>query len=512
MNEVLRVEKISKHFPGVQALKNVDFHLEEGEIHALVGQNGAGKSTLVKILAGVYKPDGGVIFLDNERVEFKDAIDAISKGISTVHQNLVIFPDLTVLENLFIDEYSSSTRIIRWKKLRKQALEIMNEFNIHLPLKQEARNLSAPMQKLLQILRALLKKAKILILDEPTAALTSDETEILFENIKRLKSKGISIIYISHLLEEIFNIADRVTVFRNGEVVVTDEISNMSLPGIVKAMIGKELQSFYPKREAKIGETILKVENLSSGILDDINIEIKKGEILGVAGILGAGRTTLANTLFGITPLEEGKIFLNGNKIDIKAPPDAIKAGIVLVPEDKQHQGLILQQSMKFNISLPNLDLIKGKHGFLNPIKENEMAVATIRDFGIHPPFPDFQVLHLSGGNQQKVVISKWLVRNAYIIILDEPTQGIDVGSKSQIYAWMNKFVEDGKGVIFISSDFNELVNMCDKVIVLRKGKIVKEIAKPDLSIDKLVTLSTIEGEKNDHNLFEKNLEGSAKK
>ncbi|BBJ27379.1 sugar ABC transporter ATP-binding protein [Athalassotoga saccharophila] len=494
MDEILRTEKLSKSFPGVQALKNVDFQLKKGEVHALVGQNGAGKSTLVKILAGVYKPDSGNIFLDGKKVEIKDPNYAISLGISTVHQSLIIFPDLTVLENMFIDNYSSSSiKLINWKNFRNQALKIMNEVGINIPLDQEAKNISAPMQKLLQILRSLLKQGKILILDEPTAALTSDETKILFENIKKLKNKGISIIYISHLLEEIFELADTVTVFRNGEVVMTDSISNLNLGSIVKAMIGRELQTFYPRRDPKIGSINLKVENINSGILRSFSMELKKGEVLGIAGILGSGRTTLANTLFGITPATDGSIFLNNKKINIKAPSDAVKEGIVLIPEDRQREGLILQQSIKFNISLPNVDLIKNKNGFLDPKKGSDLTNKAIKDFEIQPPFPDFQVLHLSGGNQQKIVISKWLVRDASIIIMDEPTQGIDVGSKAQIYTWINKFVEEGRSVIFISSDFDELVNMCDRIIVLRKGVVAGELKKPNLSIDELIALSTLE-------------------
>jgi ABC-type sugar transport system ATPase subunit len=498
LDEILRIEKLSKSFPGVQALKNINFQLKQGEIHALVGQNGAGKSTLVKIISGVYEADSGDIFLEDKRIKIKNTNEAISLGISTVHQNLVIFPELTVLENLFIDSFSSSSlKLIKWKDLKNQAYKIMNEINIHLPLEEEAKNLSAPMQKLLQIMRALLKKVRILILDEPTAALTSDETKILFENIKKLRNRGISIIYISHLLEEIFELADSVTIFRNGEVVTTDQVSKLSLSDIVRAMIGKELQSFYPKRESKIGNVILRVEHLNNGILKDFNVEIKKGEILGIAGILGSGRTTLANTLFGVTPAEKGEILLSNKSVNIRTPLDAIKAGIILIPEDRQHQGLILQQSIKFNISLPNMDFIKNKYGFLDFNKENYIANKAIKDFEIQPPFPDFQVLHLSGGNQQKIVISKWLIRNANIIIMDEPTQGIDVGSKSQIYTWMNKFVEEGRSVIFISSDFDELVNMCDRIIVLKRGVIVGDLGKPDLSIDTLVALSTLEEKAN---------------
>lgn len=498
MDEILRIEKLSKSFPGVQALKNINFQLKQGEIHALLGQNGAGKSTLVKIISGVYEADSGDIFLEDKRIKIKNTNEAISLGISTVHQNLVIFPELTVLENLFIDSFSSSSlKLIKWKDLKNQAYKIMNEINIHLPLEEEAKNLSAPMQKLLQIMRALLKKVRILILDEPTAALTSDETKILFENIKKLRNRGISIIYISHLLEEIFELADSVTIFRNGEVVTTDQVSKLSLSDIVRAMIGKELQSFYPKRESKIGNVILRVEHLNNGILKDFNAEIKKGEILGIAGILGSGRTTLANTLFGVTPAEKGEILLSNKSVNIRTPLDAIKAGIILIPEDRQHQGLILQQSIKFNISLPNMDFIKNKYGFLDFNKENYITNKAIKDFEVQPPFPDFQVLHLSGGNQQKIVISKWLIRNANIIIMDEPTQGIDVGSKSQIYTWMNKFVEEGRSVIFISSDFDELVNMCDRIIVFRRGVIVGDLGKPDLSIDTLVALSTLEEKAN---------------
>jgi len=498
LDEILRIEKLSKSFPGVQALKNINFQLKQGEIHALLGQNGAGKSTLVKIISGVYEADSGDIFLEDKRIKIKNTNEAISLGISTVHQNLVIFPELTVLENLFIDSFSSSSlKLIKWKDLKNQAYKIMNEINIHLPLEEEAKNLSAPMQKLLQIMRALLKKVRILILDEPTAALTSDETKILFENIKKLRNRGISIIYISHLLEEIFELADSVTIFRNGEVVTTDQVSKLSLSDIVRAMIGKELQSFYPKRESKIGNVILRVEHLNNGILKDFNAEIKKGEILGIAGILGSGRTTLANTLFGVTPAEKGEILLSNKSVNIRTPLDAIKAGIILIPEDRQHQGLILQQSIKFNISLPNMDFIKNKYGFLDFNKENYITNKAIKDFEVQPPFPDFQVLHLSGGNQQKIVISKWLIRNANIIIMDEPTQGIDVGSKSQIYTWMNKFVEEGRSVIFISSDFDELVNMCDRIIVFRRGVIVGDLGKPDLSIDTLVALSTLEEKAN---------------
>ncbi len=494
MSEILRMQKISKSFPGVQALKNVNFTLESGHIHALVGENGAGKSTLVKIISGVYEADSGDIFLEGKKIKFKDANDAVSAGISTVHQDLIVFPDLSVLENLFIDNYSvPSTGFIKWKNLKKIAVEAMEEFSISLPLEQEARNLSAPMRKLLQILRALLKKPKILILDEPTAALTMDEAKMLFTNLRRLKNKGIGIIYISHLLEEIFQLADEVTVLRNGEEIITDEVSNLKLSDIVKAMIGRELQSYYPRRKSKIGQTVVSVTNLSSGILKNIDIEVKKGEILGIAGILGSGRTTLAKTLFGITPLQKGEIFLNGNRLNIKSPVDAINAGIVYIPEDRQRQGLILQENVRFNISLPNLKLTMTKHGFIDKIKEESIAEKAIHDFGIEPPFPDFQCLHLSGGNQQKTVLSKWTLRNADVIIMDEPTQGIDVGTKNHIYIFMNEFASRGKAIIFISSDFNELINMCDRIIVLRKGVIVGELSKTDFSLEKVVALSTIE-------------------
>ncbi len=490
MSEMLRLEEISKSFPGVRALKNVNFSLKRGEIHALVGENGAGKSTLVKIISGVYKADSGRIFFENKKVKIDNANDAVFLGISTVHQSLVVFPDLTVLENLFIDNYSSSKGLIKWKVMREKAVHVMNEFGIHLSLDQEARTLSAPAQKLLQILRALLKKAKVLILDEPTAALTVDETELLFKNVKKLKNRGIGVIYISHLLEEIFQLADKVTVLRNGEVVTSQPLSELTLADIVKNMIGKELRSYYPKRESKPGPVILTVRNLRKGILKNISLKLRKGEILGIAGILGAGRTTLAKVLFGILKPDKGTILLNGKEIKIKTPLDAIDNGIVYVPEDKQRQGLILRESVRFNISIANLKTIT-KHGILDLSKENFMVNKAIHDFEIDPPFPGFQVLHLSGGNQQKVVIAKWSVRNASIIIMDEPTQGIDVGSKSQMYNLMSMFAKDGKAIILISSDFNELINMCDRIIVLRKGMVSGELDKSEFSIDKVIYLST---------------------
>lgn len=491
MDEMLRLEKISKTFPGVQALKEVDFDLKKGEVHALVGQNGAGKSTLVKIMSGVYKPDKGDFYFEGKKVKIEDVNNARALGISSVHQDLIVFQDLSVLENLFIEELSISLiKPVNWRALRKKAAKIMNEVDIHLPIDEEAGTLSAPMQKLLQILRALLKQPKVLILDEPTAALTHDETEVLFENVKKLQKRGVSVIYISHLLEEIFELADRVTVLRDGKKVMTDQISNLELGDVVRAMIGERLSSFYPKREPKIKGKVLEVKELESGILKNINFILKKGEILGVAGIIGSGRTTLAKTLFGLLQSRKGKIFMDDREVKLKTPRDAIKCGIAFTPENRQREGLILQQSVAFNISLPNLDLMKKKRILLDKEKELSCAKRSITEFDIIPPFPDFQTLHLSGGNQQKVVISKWTLRNSKIIIMDEPTQGIDIGVKRQIYNFMNKYVEKGESIIFISSDFNELVNMCDRVIVLRKGEMVGELKKP-ISMDKLIALST---------------------
>ncbi len=492
MEDVLVLKNISKSFPGVQALKDVDFELRKGEIHALVGENGAGKSTLVKIIAGVYQPDEGDIILEGRKVSFRDANDAMTSGISTVHQHLVVFPDLTVLENLFVDRYAHARGFISWDSMREEAQKVMNEFGINLPLDEEVRALSAPAQKLLQILRALLKDTKVLILDEPTAALTVDETDILFRNINKLRERGISVIYISHLLEEIFELADRVTVLRNGKVIVTSEMSNISLPEIIKAMIGKELEAFYPSREHNVGDVILEVKGLYRGILRDVSFSLREGEILGIAGILGSGRTTLAKVLFGILQPEAGSIKLEGKEINIETPVDAISSGIVYVPEDRQRQGLVLQENIKFNITLPNLEMISGKV-VLNTEKEVTMTEECINKFNIEPPIPEFQVLHLSGGNQQKVVIAKWSVRNASVIIMDEPTQGIDVGTKSQIYELMNKFVEEGKGIILISSDFNELINMCDRIVAIRKGMILGEIRREDFSLDSVISLATQE-------------------
>ncbi|ADA67767.1 ABC transporter related protein [Thermotoga petrophila RKU-10] len=480
---ILEVRNISKSFPGVKALKNVNFSLEKGEVHAILGENGAGKSTLVKIIQGIYQPDSGEVFLEGEKVIIKDANHARSLGIIGIPQEVSIFPDLTVLENLFIGwEPKTSFGFINKKDMIKIANQKMKELNIDLPLEEEAGRLSTAQQKLIQILKSLIQKAKILIMDEPTTSLTTEEIEALFGVIEKLKASGVSIIYISHRLEEVFRIADKVTVLRDGEVVYSDYIKNVTPEVLVEKMIGRKLNEYFPKRDLKEHkDVLLRLENIKFKILEKINLTLFKGEILGIAGLLGSGRTTLAKIITGFLLPEEGKIYLKGKEIHFSTPYDAIRNGVVYIPEDRRTQGLILQETVRFNLSLPNLDILPKK--FIVDVHE-EYAVSRklISNFSIKVPDPDYPVFTLSGGNQQKVVLAKWLFREPEVVVFDEPTVGIDVGTKSNIYHLMASLSDKGKGVIFISSDFSELVGVCDRILILKKGKIIKEISRTDKS------------------------------
>lgn len=482
---LLEVKNISKSFPGVKALKSVNFSLEKGEIHALLGENGAGKSTLVKIIQGIYQPDDGDIFLDGKKVTIKDANHARSLGIVGIPQEVSVFPDLTVLENLFIGwEPKTNFGFINWKDMERIARQKMEELNINLPLKEEAGRLSTAQQKLIQILKSLIQRARILIMDEPTTSLTTEEIESLFSVVKRLKTSGVSIIYISHRLEEVFRIADRVTVLRDGEVVFSDYLKDVTPEDLVEKMIGRKPSEYFPSRSFEEDRDILlRLNNIKFKFLEKVNLTLFKGEILGIAGLLGSGRTTLAKIIAGFLKPEGGEIYLNGKKVLFSSPYDAIKNGIVYIPEDRRVQGLILQESVRFNLSLPNLDIIPKKF-IIDVQKEYDIARELISNFNIKVPNPDYPVFTLSGGNQQKVVLAKWLFREPQVLIFDEPTIGIDVGTKSNIYHLMARLADGRKGIIFISSDFTELVGVCDRILILKNGEITKEIKREDATFN----------------------------
>lgn len=489
--EILRLEKITKSFPGVMALKDVDFSLNEGEIHALVGENGAGKSTLIKVIMGIHKPDSGQIYLRGKRIRINDPNHARELGISAIHQEIAVFPDLTVLENLFIGWEMVRRGFIDWKGMRKFAEEKMKEYMIELPLDSELGELSTAQQELVQILRALLQNARILIMDEPTAALTTEETEILFSDMENLKRNSVSMIYISHRLEEVFRISDRVTVLRDGKRIFTKNVSEITPAELVEGVIGRRIETFYPKKKVDVGGTILEVENLNfANVVRNVSFTLREGEILGIAGLLGSGRSTTAKLIFGILKPDSGMVKVDGKMLKLKDPISAVRSGIAYVPEDRHRQGLILPESIRFNISLPNLPIIPRRF-LVDLSKERQIAEEMIRTLDIRTPSSEFLTMNLSGGNQQKVVLAKWLFRDSRILILDEPTQGIDVGAKNYIYNLMVELAKRGKGILFISSELHELLGMCDRILVMRKGRIVGEFKREEFDEEKIINLAS---------------------
>jgi len=489
--EILRLEKITKSFPGVIALKDVDFSLNEGEIHALVGENGAGKSTLIKVIMGIHKPDSGQIYLRGKPIRINDPNHARELGISAIHQEIAVFPDLTVLENLFMGWEMVRRGFIDWKGMRKFAEEKMKEYMIELPLDSDLGELSTAQQELVQILRALLQNARILIMDEPTAALTTEETEILFSDMENLKKNGVSMIYISHRLEEVFRISDRVTVLRDGKRIFTKNVSEITPAELVEGVIGRRIETFYPKKKVNVGDTILEVENLNfANVVRDVSFTLREGEILGIAGLLGSGRSTTAKLIFGILKPDSGMVKVDGKMLKLKDPISAVRSGIAYVPEDRHRQGLILPESIRFNISLPNLPIIPRRF-LVDLSKERQIAEEMIRTLDIRTPSSEFLTMNLSGGNQQKVVLAKWLFRDSRILILDEPTQGIDVGAKNYMYNLMVELAKRGKGILFISSELHELLGMCDRILVMRKGRIVGEFKREEFDEEKIINLAS---------------------
>ena len=489
--EILRLEKITKSFPGVIALKDVDFSLNEGEIHALVGENGAGKSTLIKVIMGIHKPDSGQIYLRGKPIRINDPNHARELGISAIHQEIAVFPDLTVLENLFMGWEMVRRGFIDWKGMRKFAEEKMKEYMIELPLDSDLGELSTAQQELVQILRALLQNARILIMDEPTAALTTEETEILFSDMENLKKNGVSMIYISHRLEEVFRISDRVTVLRDGKRIFTKNVSEITPAKLVEGVIGRRIETFYPKKKVDVGGTILEVENLNfANVVRNVSFTLREGEILGIAGLLGSGRSTTAKLIFGILKPDSGMVKVDGKMLKLKDPISAVRSGIAYVPEDRHRQGLILPESIRFNISLPNLPIIPRRF-LVDLSKERQIAEEMIRTLDIRTPSSEFLTMNLSGGNQQKVVLAKWLFRDSRILILDEPTQGIDVGAKNYIYNLMVELAKRGKGILFISSELHELLGMCDRILVMRKGRIVGEFKREEFDEEKIINLAS---------------------
>lgn len=485
---ILEMKGITKRFPSVVALNKVDFNLYKQEIHGIFGENGAGKSTLIKILSGVYLPDEGKIILKKQEVSLSSPWQAKELGIRTIYQETELIPQLTIAENLYLGRLPvSSWGIVNWKKLHEFASQTLDEFRIHLDPDRVVRNLSVAEQQLVMIAKGLSAGGSILIMDEPTSSLTDQETRNLFSLIKRIRQKGVSIIYITHKLEETFEITSRITVLRDGVEIGTVDTNSTTCNEIIKMSIGRELSKFYTKTKTAVSDVALEVRDLCKlGSFKNISFKSHYGEILGLAGLVGAQRSRVANCIFGIETPDKGKIFLDGKKVRISHPRDAIRMYLGFVPEDRKLQGLILGMCVRENISLPSLSQL-GVAGLVNKKKERALSISFTNKLSIHTPGIEQTVLYLSGGNQQKVVLAKWLALNPKVLILDEPTRGIDVETKEEIHRIMNEMVTQGISIILISSEMSEILTMSDRIIVMHEGKIIGEFFQKEATKEKLI-------------------------
>ena len=490
----LQIKNISKSFYGVSALNNISFDIELGEIHVVIGENGAGKSTLMKIIAGLYQEDEGEIILKGQPVKITTPVEAIAHRISMIHQELMPIPYLTVAENVFLGrEPKNRAGMLDKKAIIRRTQELFDEMKIEIDPRAEMRTLSVAQVQLVEIAKAVSFNSELLIMDEPTSAISDREIENLYDLVFRLKAQNKAIVFISHKLDEIFRVADRITVLRDGEYIGTRKCSELDKDSLIAMMIGRELKDVYEKREKHIGETILEVKNLGrQGRFKDISFSLKKGEILGIAGLMGAGRTELAEAIFGLNPSDSGEIHIKGQKVQIRSTSDAIKNRIALVPEDRKLLGLNLKDTTGFNISLSVLKLFE-KLGTLDKKAENEEVDRSISQFGIKVNGRRTPVVSLSGGNQQKVVIAKWMLSKPEILILDEPTRGIDIGAKTEIYKLINTLANEGKAVIMISSELPEIIGMSDRVLVLSEGRLTGELHEGDISQMEIMKRATIQ-------------------
>lgn len=490
---MIEMSGISKAFSGNVVLNNVQFQLADGEIHALMGENGAGKSTMMKILSGIYTKDSGDIKVDGQVVQFKSPKDAEKQGIHVIHQELNILPDLTVVQNLFLGKEKTygKTGILKNREMEKEAEALLSKLGFAINPRTRAGDLSVGQQQIIEIAKAIASNAKYIVMDEPTAALTDREIETLFTTIRELKEKGISFVYISHRMEEIVAICDRITILRDGEYVGVRNIPETTFDEIVEMMVGRELGERFPERQCEIGETKLEVRNLTvNGLFENISFRVKRGEVLGVAGLMGAGRTEVAQTIFGYRKAHSGDVFIDGKKVVIKSPIDAMKNGIGFVTEDRKTQGLVLDFSIEENIALANLEKCSSS-GIVRKAKQNSMVAKYIEDLKIRTSGPEQITKSLSGGNQQKVVIAKWLGTNPQILILDEPTRGVDIGAKKEIYHIINKLAEAGVAILMISSELPEVIGVADRVIVMQEGKQTGEVKKEEMTQEVIMHYAT---------------------
>lgn len=491
---ILRTRDIAMSFGGVYVLKDIDFEFYPGEIHGLIGENGAGKSTLLKILAGVYQPKAGKIFLEDEEVEFPHPQNAINKGIALIHQEPLIFPDLDIAENIYIGRQptKNGNRSIDWGTMYKLSEEILESLGVDLDPHTKVRGLSIADQQMVEMAGALSQDAQILLMDEPTAALTPSEVENLFKVMRHLREQGVALVFISHRLEEIFEICDRITVLRDGELIGERDPENTTTDEIIQMMVGRPLSLLFEKGDGhQIGEVVLEVTGLSRIMkFEDISFNIRAGEIVGVAGLVGAGRTDVARALFGVLNKDQGKIQIDGKEASIHHPRDAMAKGMIYVPEDRQHKGLLMEMSVAINTTLSVLENVT-RRGWLREKTERKLTREYVEKLNIILRSIEQPVRELSGGNQQKVVLSKWLLTNPKILLLDEPTRGIDVGAKAEVHRLINELAKQGMAIFMISSELPEIMAMSDRIMVMREGRITAQFNQQEATAERIMAAAT---------------------
>lgn len=488
---ILEMTDIVKEFPGVRALKGVQLKVRPGTVHTLMGENGAGKSTLMKCLIGIHPPTSGKIVFEGKQVQFKNTLEALNAGISMIHQELSPVPERSVCENLWLGRAPRKGLIVDHKKMRQDSIDLFQKLNLDVDPDEKMGNLTVAKMQMVEIAKAVSYDSRIVIMDEPTSSLTDAEVEHLFRIIAELKAKNVAIIYISHKMDEIFRISDDITVYRDGEYIATDRAENLNVDKVIKLMVGREVTDMFPKVDCPIGETVLKVENLSSGrAVKNVSFELHRGEILGMAGLVGAGRTETAETIFGMRHMTGGKIYKDGKELHIKSPEDAIANKIGLLTEDRRGNGIVGLLSIMDNTVLANLK----KYGF--PLNHKKMRMDTeeyVKKLNTKTPSIDTPIQNLSGGNQQKVLVGRWLLTDPDILIVDEPTRGIDVGAKAEIHSLITKLAGEGKAIIMISSELPEVMGMSDRIVVMHEGVMTAIVDRKDFSSELILKYATSE-------------------
>jgi simple sugar transport system ATP-binding protein len=486
----LRLTGISKKFSGVPALRSVDFEVRAGEVHALLGANGAGKSTLIKILTGAYTADDGYIQMDVQNLSIQSPQDAKRYGIQCVYQEVdtALIPYLSVAENVLLDQQVQTSKCwINWTQVYEKAEQVFQQIGFSIPVRKTVGECSLSEKQLILIARAVAQKAKFVIFDEPTAPLSVQETERLFQIIEQLKQEEVGIIYISHRLDEVFRICDRITVLRDGRRIQTLSVSSTHMEEVISLMLGQSLAEEFPKQEITIGQPLLEVRGLCSSKIHDINLTVREGEIVAIVGLVGAGKTELARLLFGADPHQSGQILLKGKRIALRSPKKAVDAGIVLVPEERRKEGIFVNESVKNNLTVVSLLFQRSPYGWIKQAWEVQQSQDLVEKLGVKTSTIQQLVGHLSGGNQQKVAVGKWLPTKSHIFLFDEPTKGVDVGAKSDIYRLIGQLASEGKGILYFTCEFQEALGIADRILVMFKGKIVKELSRGEATQEKLM-------------------------